>query len=156
MSSSKKRSKSQGGEVFTVEKIVGKRIQHGVCQYMIKWEGYPESQNTWENEDNVFCADLIKEYETANAGKELSGSADTDSMKTSVNPKVKKNVIQPGKWENMVQEIINVERSSSNELLCVIKWKDGSTSIHPSAFVNINCPQKVIKFYEDHLKFKEE
>lgn len=29
---------------------------------MIKWEGYPSSQNTWEAEENVFSKALIEEF----------------------------------------------------------------------------------------------
>lgn len=172
--SSKKRSKSSGGagEVYNVERIVGKRIHNGIVQYNVKWEGYPESQNTWENEDNVFCADLIQEFEdsqTATSSRvtdddlESNGSSSKSSggsgKSTSallIDAKTKKNTLQPGKWETLVQDIVNVERSTSNELLVVLKWKDSSTSVHPSSIVNVNCPQKMIKFYEEHLKFKEE
>lgn len=39
-------SKSQ---VYQVEKIVGKRIKNGHNEYLVKWEGYDNSQNTWES-----------------------------------------------------------------------------------------------------------
>jgi hypothetical protein len=32
-------------------------------QYLIKWQGYPESDNTWELADNVHTPDLLKEYQ---------------------------------------------------------------------------------------------
>ena len=31
-------------------------------QYLIKWKGYPSSDNTWEPEENVHAEDLVKEY----------------------------------------------------------------------------------------------
>jgi hypothetical protein len=31
--------------------------------YLIKWEGYPSSQNTWEAEENVFSESLVKDFE---------------------------------------------------------------------------------------------
>jgi hypothetical protein len=31
-------------------------------QYLIKWQGYPESNNTWEPTDNVHAPDLLKSY----------------------------------------------------------------------------------------------
>lgn len=37
-----------GDGVFEVEEIRATRRRHGVTQYLIKWQGYPESENTWE------------------------------------------------------------------------------------------------------------
>lgn len=28
-------------------------IQKGTLEYFIKWKGWPDSDNTWESEDNV-------------------------------------------------------------------------------------------------------
>jgi hypothetical protein len=32
-------------------------------QYLIKWKGYPESDNTWEPADHVQAPQLIRQYE---------------------------------------------------------------------------------------------
>jgi hypothetical protein len=29
-------------------------------QYLIKWKGYPESDNTWENANQIHAPELIK------------------------------------------------------------------------------------------------
>jgi Chromo (CHRromatin Organisation MOdifier) domain len=34
-------------------------------QYLIKWKGYPESDNTWENVDQIHAPELIKLYHQA-------------------------------------------------------------------------------------------
>ena len=31
-------------------------------QYLIKWKGYPESDNTWESATDVHAPDLVKQY----------------------------------------------------------------------------------------------
>jgi hypothetical protein len=33
-----------------------------IWQYLIKWKGYPESDNTWENTNQVHAPDIIKLY----------------------------------------------------------------------------------------------
>jgi Chromo (CHRromatin Organisation MOdifier) domain len=38
-----------------------------MLQYLIKWKGYPESDNTWENADQVHAPELIKLYHRTNA-----------------------------------------------------------------------------------------
>ena len=53
-----------GEEEYEVEHIVNHR-RHGRArqlQYLIKWKGYPESDNTWEPADQVHALELIKLY----------------------------------------------------------------------------------------------
>jgi hypothetical protein len=54
----------EGGEQYEVEAIKSHR-RHGrsrQLQYLIKWKGYPESDNTWEPVTNLQAPQLIKEY----------------------------------------------------------------------------------------------
>ncbi len=56
-------------EEYEVEQIVAHR-QFGRSkrlQYLIKWKGYPESDNTWEPADQVHAPELIKHYQSAGA-----------------------------------------------------------------------------------------
>lgn len=48
--------------VYDVESIVKDRMVNGKRQFWIKWLGFPSTENTWENEENVLCEDLKKEY----------------------------------------------------------------------------------------------
>jgi hypothetical protein len=53
-----------GEEEYKVEKILDMK-QKGrghKMHYLIKWEGYPTSDNSWEPEENIQAKDLIKEY----------------------------------------------------------------------------------------------
>ena len=53
-----------GEEFYEVEQICGHR-RHGcsrTLQYLIKWKGSPESDNTWEPADQVLAPDLLREY----------------------------------------------------------------------------------------------
>ncbi len=38
----------EGSERFEIERIVDKRYRNDRLEYLIKWRGYPDSQNTWE------------------------------------------------------------------------------------------------------------
>ncbi|GFY44927.1 zinc finger protein 710 [Trichonephila inaurata madagascariensis] len=51
------------GQVYQVEKVLDKRIVDGRVEYFLKWKGYPDSQNGWEPEENIYSKDLIYEYE---------------------------------------------------------------------------------------------
>ncbi len=56
----------EGEEEFEVKRIVAHRMfgQSKHLQYLIKWKGYPESDNTWEPADQVHAPDLIKLYQS--------------------------------------------------------------------------------------------
>lgn len=53
---------SEEEDVYEVEKIVNHRRRGNKTQYFIKWKGYPSSENTWEDEDNLNCDELLQEY----------------------------------------------------------------------------------------------
>src|SRR5712671_311039 len=51
-------------EEYEVEAIINHR-HHGrqrQLQYLIKWKGYPSTDNTWEPQENVHAEDLVKRY----------------------------------------------------------------------------------------------
>ena len=54
---------SEGEEEFTVERILDKRVRNSKVEYLIKWEGYPDTENTWEPQENLDCPDIISAYE---------------------------------------------------------------------------------------------
>ncbi|KAH0786874.1 chromobox protein 5 [Histomonas meleagridis] len=52
----------ESAEEYEVEAIVNDRIVHRRRQFLLKWKGYPDSENTWEDEKNLNCPELVKEY----------------------------------------------------------------------------------------------
>jgi hypothetical protein len=55
---------TEGKAEYEVEAIRNHRnfrCSHAL-QYLIKWQGYPKSNNTWEPADNVHAPDLLKVY----------------------------------------------------------------------------------------------
>jgi len=59
----------EGLEEYKVEKIldlwrVGRRRK---IQYLVKWKGYPDSDNQWVNKEDVFAEEAIREFEKTNS-----------------------------------------------------------------------------------------
>ena len=43
----------EGSEEYEVEKIENSRVHRGKLQYLVKWKGYPVSDNTWEPQGHL-------------------------------------------------------------------------------------------------------
>lgn len=56
-------SSSDDEEGYEVERIIAKRLNRGKTQYLLKWKNYPDTENTWEPEENIMDADMIVEFE---------------------------------------------------------------------------------------------
>jgi hypothetical protein len=58
-----------GEEEYEVERIVASRHfgQGHKLQYLVKWKGYPDTENQWVNREDVFAEDAIKEFQNLNS-----------------------------------------------------------------------------------------
>lgn len=59
-------------EEYIVEKVLSKRRKRGRIEYLLKWKGYPDSENSWEPCVSIkdTCQELIDEYEKEHGGDE--------------------------------------------------------------------------------------
>ena len=56
--------KTENDEEYSVEKIVDKRLSSdGDIEYLLKWKGFSAKYNTWEPKENLFCDDIIENFE---------------------------------------------------------------------------------------------
>jgi chromobox protein 1 len=49
-------------EEYEVESILAKRVTKNRTEYLVKWKGYEEDENTWEPVANLHCSDKITEF----------------------------------------------------------------------------------------------
>jgi len=91
---------------YEIEKIVKARKKGNTTEYFIKWEGYQESDNTWEPESNL-DEDMLAEYK-ASQKKE-------PSQKPSTKPKIveKKSGTASTKPKRLTRGAIATAESSS-------------------------------------------
>src|SRR6266851_4797127 len=69
-----------GGEQYEVEAIRSHRHQGRgkQLQYLVKWLGYPESDNTWEPAGHLQTPVLLKEYHRQNPVERIKGATTLD------------------------------------------------------------------------------
>ena len=155
-------------EVFIVEEVIDSRIQRGRKEYLLKWEGYPESDNTWEPSDECGCHALIKAYEIKSMDKKED---EIKAMEKKENAMKRKKDDGARKGNNIIEdntqklqefaaglrpERIVGANNSGGELMFLMKWKDSDEmDVVPAWLANIRCPQIVIAFYQERIKFKD-
>lgn len=130
-------------EIYDVEAIVKHRILKGKKQYLIKWLGYPSSQNTWEDEDNIFCEELKRAYE------------DSISQPKPAKKAQKFEQAVTNEWGAIVKEVIGVSKGENNQLEVEYLTVDGRRCICTSDEIHIKAPIHLLKFYEQNLSFPE-
>ncbi len=59
----------EGLEEYEVEKILDVRHfgRRHKLHYLVKWKGYPDSDNQWVDKEDVFAEDVIREFENSNS-----------------------------------------------------------------------------------------
>lgn len=109
-----------------VERIIGKKVMGKKVLYKVKWQGYPESESTWEKVSHLrYVSELVESYErernkgqeknvveellAMGAGSDTSESSDTAEKEASID---KDPVADPKATESKVTVSIN---SSSQE-----------------------------------------
>ncbi|XP_020773776.1 chromobox protein homolog 1b isoform X2 [Boleophthalmus pectinirostris] len=140
-------------EEYVVEKVLNRRVVKGRVEYLLKWKGFSNEDNTWEPEDNLDCPDLIAEFlqsqKTAQEGKRKA-DGDGDDSKS----KKKKDDTEKlrGFARGLDPERIIGATDSTGELMFLMKWKNSDEAdLVPAKEANVKCPQIVISFYEERL-----
>eukprot|EP00762_Andalucia_godoyi_P006395 ANDGO_02858.mRNA.1 Retrovirus-related Pol polyprotein from transposon 412 len=60
---------------YEVEKVLKKRSRRGRVQYLVKWVGYPDSNNSWVDEEEMNCDDLVADFISRTRSSDLPSSA---------------------------------------------------------------------------------
>merc|ERR1712008_485628 len=152
---------------YSVEKVVDKRVgRNGKVEYLLKWKGYGDEDNTWEPKENLDCKDLIETYEKkrkektdkkketdkrkSGTGEESSGISSLSSDKRKSGPggdtaskKKKGDDDKPRGFDRTLDpERIIGATDSSGELMFLIKWKGSDEAdLVPAREANVKCPQ---------------
>ncbi|KAK9884417.1 hypothetical protein WA026_007262 [Henosepilachna vigintioctopunctata] len=132
---------------FSVEKILDKRTRNGKIEYLLKWKGYNDEDNTWEPEENLDCPDLIISYEAQFQNIPANSGEESDKNK-------KKNIAEDSRLRGFDRGLepdkIVGATDASGELMFLMMWKNCKEADLVAARVaNARCPEIVIKYYEN-------
>ena len=135
-------------EEYSVEKVVDKRMgRNGKIEYLLKWKGYGDEDNTWEPKDNLECEDLIEEFERKRKDKNKKDAEKRKSASGGGGAEKKKkggDDAPRGFDRKLEPDRIIGATDSSGELMFLIKWKNSDEAdLVPAREANTKCPQTV-------------
>ncbi|XP_035576723.2 chromobox protein homolog 1 isoform X1 [Canis lupus baileyi] len=119
-------------EEYVVEKVLDRRVVKGKVEYLLKWKGFSDEDNTWEPEENLDCPDLIAEFlqsqktahetDKSEGGKRKADSDSEDKGEESKPKKKKEESEKPrGFARGLEPERIIGATDSSGELMFLMK-----------------------------------
>ncbi|CAH2010597.1 unnamed protein product [Acanthoscelides obtectus] len=138
-------------EEYVVEKIIDSRTnEKGVTEYLLKWIGYDDKDNTWEPEENLDCPSLIKAFKMERSMEKERNSKKRKADDPKRTGKDDKKI--HGFDRGLQPEKIIGATDSSGDLMFLMKWVNADEAdLVPAKLANVKCPQIVIKFYEERL-----
>ncbi|XP_059058592.1 chromobox protein homolog 1-like [Achroia grisella] len=160
-------------EEFSVEKVLDRRIKNGKVEYLLKWKGYSNEDNTWEPEDNLDCPELISAYEEARLKREREAAApvvvetppeENQSVRERTNKRGRRNEKKSKKFEEiekprgldrgLVPERIFAAQLHHEVLYFLVKWQDClELDVVPGKDLSRAFPEFVIAYYESCAPF---
>ncbi|KAI0168994.1 heterochromatin protein one [Hypoxylon sp. FL1284] len=154
----------------------------GSLKFKVKWEGYEKkSDQTWEEYDNLRenASDVLDEYLESVGGRDRIIEESKAALKTKKRgrpamgtptngTKRRRNESHPGSetppasgrswkppagsWEDHVESIDACHDESTGKLIVYLTWRNGHKTQHDTRTVYSRCPQKMLQFYERHVK----
>ncbi|KAH7111581.1 hypothetical protein EDB81DRAFT_848989 [Dactylonectria macrodidyma] len=58
-----------------------------------------------------------------------------------------------GSWEDEIETIGACEEDDNGKLIVYLIWKNGQKTKHEAQIIYKKCPQKMLQFYEKHVRF---
>ncbi|KAI0142689.1 heterochromatin protein one [Xylariaceae sp. FL1272] len=141
-----------------------------------------KADQTWEDEDNLKenATQVLNEYlesvggrdkimdeglaalKTKKRGRPSAGTAangakrrrNDDHPASSTPPASSARAWKPpgGSWEEDVESIDACHDENSGKLIVYLTWKNGQKTQHETKVIYQRCPQKMLQFYERHVK----
>ena len=155
---------------YYVEKVIDKKIENGEVRYLIKWDGWPIENSTWEpleNLDNI--KNLVENFENEKRegkkklgrppklDKERSASSALRNSHKKEESKIVNNQCEDPQMQDekcltvnvitnceelLPEQVLSVKRDQEGNILCYVKFRERSDGITPE---NAYVPSYVLK-----------
>ncbi|XP_054288379.1 chromobox protein homolog 1-like isoform X1 [Macrosteles quadrilineatus] len=128
---------------YEVEKIIDCRTIQGKREYLVRWKGYSRGDDTWEEESDLNCNDLLQKFRSE---KPQTKKRPSKSPVKATAPKKTKKVEK----DYEVEEIVGL-RMKKGKKEFKIRWKgykESDDSWEPEN--HLSCQDLINKYLEEH------
>ncbi|KAM3183776.1 hypothetical protein ACTXT7_009711 [Hymenolepis weldensis] len=84
-------SKNRNSKIYTVERLLDRRIKMNRVEYLVKWKNWNDKHNTWEPEKNILDKSLIESFLRSESRKRKSIPSANSSRPQSPSNEPKRN-----------------------------------------------------------------
>ncbi|XP_014214444.1 uncharacterized protein DDB_G0283697-like [Copidosoma floridanum] len=163
-------------EEYEVEKVIAVRTIKGMRQFLVRWKGYTQEDDTWEQEKELNCEELIEEFLAEQGNEKTADKVAKGKNKQEPKKKGKKKApvkkssegksVAPAVAEDdndadsskeyEVGKIIDVHFGKDKKREFLIRWQGFSSkddTWEPED--QLNCPELIGEFMKNLEKLKD-
>ncbi|XP_045482716.1 chromobox protein homolog 1-like [Harmonia axyridis] len=132
---------------YMPERLLDVRVDgNGRKSYLVKWFGYPREESTWEEQNTLSCHYMMQEIEERK--QRMVNNIDRPFHNRFVTGR------PTGFDKGYTPELILGASEKGGEIFFLVKWKGVfEADLVPRIIANELCPQLVIEFYEERLRW---
>lgn len=151
--------------VYEVERLLDRKVVRGVVQYKVRWNGYDENWDTWEEEANIHSQELIDDYEREHGHVEVKKARKQGPVagkmkleEAEFHPKDTYFVEENG-GNKTVKEILGIfrhENAPGRKIVAFVSYDDGTFEFVPTEVLAqiVHAAQKLVHFYEQRVELE--
>ena len=144
---------------FVVERIEDRKTVNGSVFYLVKWDSWPASHNTWEPESNLKnIRFMIDEFNRKNDETEVNEQNLKSLKERQLNDPTFGNLKFGDVPDKIIQYEVTQSKDKDIEINCVVAWqprKNGDipkNSIVSNAMLRSRCPRVLVEYYESKIR----
>lgn len=132
---------------YEVEEIIKHRKTASGFSYFLKWKGFPSSENSWVDEEDLDCKELLESYWEKVREEEKKSRKETKETKET-NKATKHRRSEPR------IQVLGIRKDESGKLFFLVLNKYTKEKNERNfAYVKNHHPNSLIDFFESSLNF---
>uniref|UniRef100_A0A2R9BUZ1 Chromo domain-containing protein n=1 Tax=Pan paniscus TaxID=9597 RepID=A0A2R9BUZ1_PANPA len=136
-----KQEEKEEEKEYVVEKFLDRGVVKGKVEYLLKWKGFSDEDNTWEPEENLDCLDLIAEFLQSQKTAHETDKSEAGKHKADSDSEDKGEESKPKEKKEESEKPRGFARSLEPEWIIGATDSSGEADLVPAKEASVKCPQ---------------